>query len=403
MAKQTMAILRLPAGGGGQVQWLTAGEVPVAGAGTLADAAARLGGMRLTVVLPGAWVTTHQVQIPVRQSQRLRQAVPYVLEERLVEDVDDLHFALGSRQADGELPVLVVARARLQQSLKSLDEAGLRADVITPETLAIPVQEGEWSLLLTDEGANLRMGPFLGWTSQGTDWPDYLSLAFAGNSASLPERLRLFDCRSDQGTDISLAQLPVAVVTESPASLMDIIAAGAATPAINLLQGDFSRREQLGKLWRPWRLTAALLFAALVLQGGLSLSTYYRLKGEDETLYRQIEQVYRDTFPDARNVSNPKVQMERALAAMGGNGAGGGFLSLLATAAPVLMAEKGVELRSLRYQQGAMDFDVTLGDLAVLDRLKQSLAGKGLEVTIQSASSEGGKVEGRLQIREGQS
>lgn len=402
MAKQTMAILRLPAEEGGQVQWLTAGEAPVSGAGTLADAAARLGAARLSVVLPGAWVTTQQVQIPVRQGRRLRQAVPYALEDRLAEDVEELHFALGSGEADGTIPVAIVSRARMLQWLGALEAVGLRAALMVPETLAVPLHEGEWSLLLNDNGANLRMGSCHGWAFPVPSMADCLPLAFAGGSIPLPERLRMFDCRSDREADLPLGQLPVEVVAEKPASLMAVISEGIATAPINLLQGDFSRREQLGKLWRPWRLTAALLFAVLVLQGSLSLTTYYRLKGEDETLYRQIEQVYRDTFPEARNVSNPRVQMERALAAMG-SGQGSGFLLMLSTAAPVLMAEKGVELRSLRYQQGAMDFDLTLGDLAILDRLKQSLADKGLEVTIQSASSEGGKVEGRLQIREGQS
>ena len=389
------------------VSWLQqdATGVSQSGRGSLADVATGLHGKRLTLLIPGDSILTHAVDLPIRQSQRLRQAVPYALEERFAEDIDGLHFALGQRQNDGSIPVVVLSKALIDRWLQQLAAADLRADTIVPDVLAVPLAAGEWSLLLSDTQVLLRMGPVCGWVFPAHALSQMLPLALADAGLAKPERIQIYDCRQATAAEV-LDSGAWAVPSEinREADPLQVLQQGIAQGiAINLLQGEFSPREQYGRLWRPWRMTAVLLLLSVLLQGGMWLQRLSHLKGEEQQLYAQIEAVYREAFPNAKNIVNPQVQMERELAQIRSGGQASGFGSLFVSAAPVLSTGKGSEVRSFRFQQGSLDVELTLSDLAALDALKQALIEQGLEVTIQTASAQGDKVEGRIQIREGRS
>jgi len=179
-----------------------------------------------------------------------------------------------------------------------------------------------------------------------------------------------------------------------------LLAQGDLAQGINLLQGDFSRKEQLGRLWRPWRASAALLGAWLLLQGGMAISSYLSLSAEEQQLYAAIEQVYRDTFPESRNVVNPQVQMERKLAELKSGGSGSAFAVLLAASGPVLKEIDGLQLRNLRYKQDELELELELKDLPSLDRLKEALQQRQLAVDIRGASTRDNRVESRIALRE---
>ena len=68
--------------------------------------------------------------------------------------------------------------------------------------------------------------------------------------------------------------------------------------AINLLQGAYSRKEQVGKMLRPWR-TALILGAVwLVLQAGSFITDYNRLSSLADEQQAEIEAVFSKIFDD---------------------------------------------------------------------------------------------------------
>jgi type II secretory pathway component PulL len=81
-------------------------------------------------------------------------------------------------------------------------------------------------------------------------------------------------------------------------------------------------------------------------------------------------------------------------------GGGGEFMDLLARSGEVLRNAKDIELSGASYRAGRLDIDLTATSLQVLDQLKQTLAGQGLVVEIQSATTESGQlVKSRLRIQ----
>lgn len=400
MTTRRTLILRL--GEDDTVDWLLQrpGESPRLGRGGLADAAAQLQGGQLVVLVPAADVLLTSARIPGR-AQRVRQAVPYVLEEQLAEEVEGLHFALGRRDKEQRLPVAVVSRARLTDWLKRLEAAELRPQRMLSEAQALPWRPGQWSLLLGTEGALLRFGEAEAAHLDVELLPELLPRMLEAANEARPQRLAVYTCEG--AGEAGLGELPegVEVQRQTCRQHLAVLAEGLGQSGadINLLQGEFSRQEQLGRLWRPWRAAVALFLVWVLIQAVEAIYDYRSLSAREVALSAQIEQLYLRTFPDARKVVDPRLQMSRRLEALRSGGEQGGLIPLLAQVGPVLSGQAGTELRSLRYREGALELELALKDLPSLDRLKQELSDGGLQVDIRSAASRGGSVESRLEIR----
>ena len=62
--------------------------------GLLKDAAVAASNHYITTVIPGEDVLFLTAEVPGKNQQRIRQAVPYVLEDSVIDDVDELHFSI---------------------------------------------------------------------------------------------------------------------------------------------------------------------------------------------------------------------------------------------------------------------------------------------------------------------
>jgi len=385
--------------------------------GNLQEAAAQAAGARVSVLVPGVDVLLAQVELPAMKAQRLARAVPFALEEQLAGDVDDLHVAIGQRDAQGRVANAVVSRQQLDGWLEQLKAVGLQADVMTPEMFGLQWDaedepgQSRWSMLIDGQAGLLRTGVQTGLAFEmdsllpvlqaciddaGDTPPMGLQLTVCGDNvfADSDEYRVLSALCAEQGIDLSLDE-------KNEARSVMLAQNFDEQRAINLLQGDYSRKQQLEKLLRPWRPALMLGGLWLLLQAGVFVVEYNRLSTQSSELKEQIETVYRETFPESRNVVNPKVQMQRGLEKLqGGGGQNEGLLALLAQTGVVLKDTPGAVLRTLRFKGNKLDVDVNMPDLQSLDKLKQRLSDDaGLKVEIVSASSRDGKVESRLSLQ----
>lgn len=372
---------------------------------SLAEAANMTAGRQVIVFAPGSDVLLVSAAVPSQNRQRIARALPYLLEDRLGSEVEDLHFALGERRADGQINAAVVDRKRLSSWLTELRQAGIQPDSVVPDILALPMRPGTWQVLKEPLGALVRTATQAGFAVDNDNLDMMLAMALVEAGVHKPASLELIDCT---GAATALtetaavdAEIDIRIEHSSAPPLALLAKAYNAQTAINLLQGDFSRREQLGKLWRPWRPAAALLAVWLVVQGGLMVSEVSRLSDEAPRLKQEVEQIYRQAFPGARNIPNPRAQMETALNDLRGGGQSQqGFLELLAYAGAPLSDVPSLQLRTVTYKEGELNLDFEIQDLQTLDQLKQRLSeDAGLDIEIQSATARDDKVEGRLQIR----
>ena len=116
-------------------QWMVCngdGRVVVeAVSGELMQATAMSTGRRVAVILPAGEALATESDAPAKGAAKLAQVVPYALEERVADEIEHLHFAIGDRDsATGRVPVVVLERARLESRLAELRAAGLNPQAI---------------------------------------------------------------------------------------------------------------------------------------------------------------------------------------------------------------------------------------------------------------------------------
>ncbi|MGB5261125.1 MAG: type II secretion system protein GspL [Gammaproteobacteria bacterium] len=367
--------------------------------GSLQSAANEAAGLRAVVLVPGADCLLTRVRIPGRNRQKLLRAIPYVLEDQLSDEVEQLHFAVGEQTPDEEWPVVVISRNYMATLLEAVAEAGLEVQQVIPETLAIPFNEGEFSVLVSRDIALVRTGTTSGFAVDSDnlgvllaaqpleeDQPAPLVHMYVNQDSQVPDT-------SDYGGQVN--------VETFAANPLGIFVQGLATRPINLLQGAFSRRGEWSRVLKPWRATAALLLAGVLVSLFVTGFDYFRLSKESEHLQARIEETFRKAMPGTQRVVNPRVQLQQELDRLQGGALGGGFLLLLAKTGAVLKDVSGVEIAGVTFRAGRLDLDIMVSNLQLLDTIKQSLANAGgLEVEIQSATTGNDqRVQSRLRIQ----
>ena len=352
-------------------------------------------GRRVIVLVPGADVRLTQVRVPARNAAKVLQAAPYALEDQLAEDVDTLHFALGTRNADDSHPVAVVAHSRMQEWLAPLRERGIVPEALLPETLCLPLaEEGRWSALAEDEQISVRSAAYGGFSCVPDDLPLYLQAA--GIAADTV--LRIIVPRSFHG-DLTRLEQPVELLPGFASPLEALLQNLRLERSINLLQGAYSQREDYQRLWQPWR-AAAILLAGWVLIAAVDHGVQaHRLGLELAAQQERNATRFRELFPAEQRIVDLSAQLEQQARLLQAGGAQGGFLPLMETLAAAMASASGLSLQSLQFREGALYVSLTGSDLQQLESLRGWFAqGRDAVMEVQSANSGADGVQIRLKL-----
>jgi general secretion pathway protein L len=380
----------------GRLSWLAQGADHGALSGAVAGAppAAELERQRPVIVLvPAEDVLLLEAPAISRLRAQLARAVPFALEEQLVQPVEELHFALAPQAQDGRIGVAVVARATVQRWLQQLESAGVLADVLVPESLLLP----KASVLVEPDRATLRLDAWRSTTTDTAGLVDWLSL-FA---SEFPAGLAVFDAR-----DAARLALPLPV-TEYHGRLRDALAALSVCfrgePELNLLQGDFAPRHRAAPAQRLWRVAGLFAAAAVVLGLGYGLVERSLLQRESERLDDAMHAQLVQSFPDMEKVAGePARLMHSGVARLGGGGDTSGLMHLLGQIAPVLGSTTRLVTRGMEFRNGNLELSVSAPDVPTLDSLRERLAAlPGMKAELTAANPGANGVEGRIRLAGG--
>ncbi|MFO7760680.1 MAG: type II secretion system protein GspL [Desulfobia sp.] len=362
---------------------------------SLAEISARIRGHQVIALIPGTDVLLTQVVLPKTSWKRQVQAVPYIMEESLAADVENLHFALGGRLKDNTIAVAVIARELLDIWLSILTNVEIEPSFIVPDILAVPFTDIP-AILFDGHMVLCHTGRQSGFSFELANLPELL----ASDSEQFAEIVSYgYRQKEDMPSEIQDKIVAEHSLHDEP---MEILAAGFEEKnAINLLQGPYSPHAQWERLWYRWRFPAGLALTAVLLFAGLQTERYFTLRQKNAMLSKQIEQLYREVFPESQKIVNPRIQMGHRLQELQKKtGGSDDFLSLLKNTAAPMPPSEGFRLDSLHYHNGVLDLDIRLADLQALDNLTSRLSAQNFAVNIRTASSIEDEVQVQLQIGE---
>ncbi len=397
--------LRLPPGwpetaGTLHWQWYLGGAVLDRGEVTrLSELPAFTEGAAVRLWTPAAETLLTQATLPTRSRARILQALPFALEDQLLGEPQSLHFVYVP-QADGRLAVAVTARVRLEAWIGALRAAGLVPDACCPDSLQLPLFDRAWTLRREPGLLTIRAGQYSGFALAQTDnAPPFLlgrALDEARRDGRAPEQF-VFE-RAPEEVDLqawsATLGLPVGVAPAADP-------ARPALPPLNLLQNEYASNDPARRLWLTLRPAAFLFAAALLLQTGLDIHDSWRLARQDRAQRQEMLDLFRRSFPDAKSIVDPALQMERSLAALAGSSANQphSLLPLLERTGRVLSPGGSVRLRALHYADSQLTLELTAPDFQSIETLRGAFAAQAIETETLSADNRNNAIEARLRLR----
>lgn len=369
--------------------------------GNLPDALLLSRDRKVVVLVPSSDITLTTVDLPAHlhtaPQAKLLQALPYLLEDRLAEDVETLHFAMGRRQAGLPLPVAITATERLQEWLKPFHDSQVTPTAIVPDVLCLPLVQAEgqasWSVLLEGDQASVRCGSCAGFSCETEMLADFLTMT------ATPEQLRLQIYPVEHAESPELAY-PMQTAASVRHGLEYMVRGFDEAHSINLMQGEYAAASGYMNWFQPWRMTAALLAGWLVLATATQAIEYLRLRHELKGLEQTAETALRAAFPQITQIVDLRGQAQQQLAALKRAGGSGGFMPLLQASSQALAPLNGVELQEVQFREGALHLALVAGDTQALDSIQQSFSQQtGVLLEVESANATGQAVQIRAAVK----
>lgn len=342
--------------------------------GDLADLAPLAEGRRLQVIVPSEAVVMHRAELPVAHRSKARSAVPYLLEDQLLDDVENLHFAIDGQGA--LLDVAAVAHQQMQQWTQAFRQYDIQPQVMVPDVLAIPLHENSWSIWLEDERILVRTASHQGWACQ---WPylETLLRQALAQSEDKPLQWQIYDHRSAAPASLDEILKPLAETmaiihhdkVDKPHLLMAVNLLQ--EKPLNLLQGRYRYKQQLARLLRPWRYSLYGVATLLTLAVLASLVQYLDLVLEKSRVEAQIESTVQQYFPSIKSINFYQLEgrIKREASQLQKEGLKEGYFYMLQAVGRIVQSYPEMQLQQLNYQNNQLELHIATEQPARIDEL----------------------------------
>lgn len=399
-----------------EISWLifSAVEQEIIASGVLANAEqlaelTEKASQRLVkVFVPSCDVTLKQLIVPTKSQRAMRSAVPYMLEDELAQDVEELFFSYADYSEDDaghNCFVAIVAHTQMQAWLAWLKAADIRTKIMQVDVLAMPLIEQHWSAIAIPVKNRapqvlVRQGRWQGFALDGDAWQFAVEhIIKAKNNAEKDEE-------NSQASIMAYSPLPASeqlnieqAAEELPLALL---AQHCQHNKLNLLQGPYQVKEQRSKALTHWLWAAGFAACALLLNVGYKSMQLWQLTAQQAEVENAIIARYKKTFPEAKRIriGTIKTQLNRKIAVLGGASDKQGFLAMLSTVQPAFAKVPQLKPQSLKFdgKRQELRLQAIASDYQHFEQFKNALNDAKLAVKQGAQNSQGENISGSYTI-----
>lgn len=331
---------------------------------SLAEAATFLSGQSVRVILPMEICSGLRSEPWPGRRKPTVQALAYAVEDRLAEDLDGLHIAVGAAASDSRYPLLAINKERFEAILALLRDSGLQVVSVKVDADLLPDDQvyGVW------------------W---GGRW--LLGGAIEARLALSPEDLEVLRPR-----------LPDELFRMGPERQREIMALFMVghLHAVDLLQGEFRR---VSARW-PWRTLVLSALALFAVSWGFTLARAHFLESAAGQLYEQSVQRFQSLYPEQTRIVDLAAQLK---ALQGRTEQPESQMGRLLQLIEQVVGGSSVEVQRIEYRAGmGWTLLLTAGSFSDLERLRERGQGSGLPIRLGSASKDRERVQAVLTLEE---
>ncbi|MFB9136337.1 type II secretion system protein GspL [Vibrio olivae] len=372
-------IVRLSSNKASPVQWLAWSELQkaVIASGEVAnwDAIPELtpyAELRNVILLVSSQdVINHTVEIPPGGARQFESMLPYLLEDELAQDVDELHFSIISKQA-GVATVCAIEKSWFRDCLTYLASCGLSVKQVLPDAFALPTEDGQISAVEIADQWLLKKSAY---QAIGVDG-QWLSMIAASDWVKQDEQFLPLVAYSP------LPALSLAPEQEwrngEPSLVMELLAQGALQSKINLLSGEFKAKSSLGRYWKIWQKVAVAAAVLLVVSMGHNWLVQRNLQAQADEYRQESERIFRSVTGKRRipTVSYLRREMDSEINLLSGGSQSDTVLTWWNKLPQALSSVKSLSINSLRYDSDRQELhlEASSKDFETFESAREALA-----------------------------
>lgn len=399
---------------------IASGELPNANA--LEQLAEKAKQREVITFVPTSDISLKSLTVPSKSSKAMRLAVPYMLEDELAQDVDELFFAYSDIKIVGSAHncfVAIIESAQLALWQGWLKSADITCKKMIPDVLAMPLtnEVNVGSAIVLGEQILIRQGQWQGITIDSNTWP-LISQSLSGTQTeekinSEQKSVTDNDSNNEVPNSFSLnaysilpetiAKLTInAMPEELPLALLAATYNHEKAGKFNLLQGDFKVKEQRSPVLKSWFLAACIAMFALLLNVGIKGAELMQLHSQQAEIEEQIISTYKKAFPKTKRVrvSTIRSQLKQKLKEVGGASGESGFLAILTQVQPALALVPEIKPQTLKFdgKRNEIRMQAIASDYQYFDKLKIALEESNLTVSMGAQNNQGDQISGSFSI-----
>lgn len=337
------------------------------------------------IVLPCFQFSLHDVELPLLSDKKVRQALPFALEDNLTQAIEELHFSFDRHYfTKGHYLACVCSQSYFLSVITQLTELSIHFDTITLDWFALKQHESAIlteSILIHDE------------SFQGSLDFDLAKSYFKG----IKSKQALYRFQDSAKIKLPQKELPLVSIErcDIPQALWLAQRLLEKKP-MNLCQGLFALTKNNNRL-KLWYYAAAGLFAAWLITL-LSINSYQLLNDNHEikALDSQIATIYRHFFPDAKQIINPRFRITQFLKSSASSSDEG--LWILLSKCTKIIHENPMKLSQINWQNHILLVTFAVKDFKALDTLQSRLKQAGLHVKQTQAATKDSQVVSTLEL-----
>lgn len=305
------------------------------------------------VLLSSSDVVMTTVDIPAGAARQFESMLPYLVEDEIAQDADELHFSVLEKSGQ-KASVCGVDQNWLSQILGQFKQLGIEIKKVLPDGLALPIVDNGMSAVQVGKQWLMRKNAYQA-VAVDQDWlplfcqSDWFLGSEADTEGAAEQSIQCYSELPDEsvlvGSTCKWEQQPATLV-------MQILAQEAIASSINLLTGYFKPKSSLLKYWKTWQkvaIASIFLIAVLATQQVLLVNQY---EAQVKAYRAESERIFRSVFPDKRKiptVSYLKRQMTTEQQRLSGSGQADSMLTWINLLPKTLGTISSIELQSLKY------------------------------------------------------
>jgi general secretion pathway protein L len=298
----------------------------------------------VAVVLPGQRVRTLQMPMPQAKHAELKRALPFAVEDQVVDNIDDLYIAPGI-YAKGVQNALVVDKSYFDAIYRLLKKQCMVLTTVTPDFLSLNWLPNTWSLCFLRGNVYWRYGEQQGATISKDEFADVWAIILEQHKEDMPKAISVFGHEEENAGYFD--DLPVPVTWGDDGVALDQKGLYK-TPAFNFLQGAYRLKARMSQVKKCWVQAISALVVVLVLVFLGNLSGWLYLNHESKRIHVEAEAIGAHLGLSASN-ANFRTDMDHMLSALSHMKKDDVYLHLLSECAGVFHDHQEWQMQSMTY------------------------------------------------------